>query len=254
MNGIKEKEIKQLEKPILGFYMVLPDPAVIEIAASAGYDFVRIDMEHHTFSYDKLGDLLRVARLCGLRTEVRISSPTDITKILDMGANGIVCPNVDNIRVAQEVITYTKYAPLGARGMYSLMPENRFGMESFAPYLATANDNITVTLQSESLTAIQNLDEILALEGVDMIATGRGELSQSMGLTGQTLHPSVIEAENMIAKKAIAAGKTPAILVPNKERAQQLWQLGVRVMLVGHDLDLLSKAMNAKYKDFISWV
>ncbi len=248
---MKLKEIiAQRDTPYLGLYIVLPDPTVIELAAASGYDFIRIDMEHHTFSYDKLGDMLRIARLCGLRTEVRVSSVTDITKILNMGANGIVCPNVDTPEIAKEVIKYTKYAPCGMRGMYSMMPENKFGIDSIVPYLSDANENVTVTLQIESLSGIRNLDEILKLDGVDMIATGRGDLSQSMGLLGQNTSAAVFEQENRIIKKVLAAGKTPAILVPNRQRAQELWNQGVRIMLIGYDLDMLAKGLKKNYETF----
>ena len=239
--------------PILGLYVVVPDPTVIEIAAAAGYDFVRLDMEHHTFSYDKLGDMLRIARLCGLRAEVRISDMTDITKVLNMGANGIVCPNVDTVETAKEVVKYTKYAPVGSRGMYSIMPENRFGCDSFLPYLDTANNRTTVTLQIESLSGIEQLDKILALEGVDMIATGRGDLSQSMGIPGRNMDPRVLEKEDDIVRRTLKAGKTPAILVPNKDRAVHLWEMGVRIMLVGHDLDILAKALDSRNREYRSW-
>jgi len=250
---MKIKEIvARRDAPYLGLYFVLPDPTVIELAAVSGYDFIRIDMEHHTFSYDKLGDMLRVARLCGLRTEVRVSNVTDITKILNMGANGIVCPNVDTLEIAKEVVKYTKYAPCGMRGMYSMMPENKFGIDSIAPYLSEANENITVTLQIESLSGIRNLDEILKLDGVDMIATGRGDLSQSMGLLGQNTSPAVFEQENHIVQKTLAAGKDPAILVPNRQRAQELWEQGVRIMLIGYDLDILAKGMKKNYDAFSS--
>ncbi len=234
-------DLSALRRPVLGLYVSIPDPALVEMAYNAGFGFIRIDMEHILFGYNTLAELIRTACLLKMPVQVRISDLTDITKLLDQGVCGIVCPDVENVQQAKAVIERAKYAPIGNRGMFPVARYAKFGLEPFDTYTKDANDYVSVAVQLESLTAIENIDSILSLEGIDMVASGKADLSQSMGLIGQTGHPKVIEAENLIIKKALAYGKEPSMLAGSKKRVHELWDMGVKLITLGPDTNLIAE-------------
>lgn len=240
MNRFGKHDLSKLNRPIFGLYVSIPDPALVEMAYNAGFEFIRIDMEHILFGYDKVAELIRTARLLGMETQVRISNVSDITKFLDQGATGIMCPDVETPEMAKEVIKRVKYAPLGSRGMFPISRFVKFGLEPFDDYMAQANDTVLTGIQIESLSAMEQIDEIFSLDGLDMVSSGKADLSQSMGMTGQMTHPKVVEAENYIIKKAIEYGKEPTALVGSRERAHALWDMGVRIMTAGVDLSMIA--------------
>lgn len=240
MKYFGKHDLSKLNRPIFGLYVSIPDPALIEMAYNAGFEFIRIDMEHILFSYDKVAELIRTARLLGMEAQVRISNVSDITKFLDQGATGIMCPDVETPEIAKDVIKHVKYAPIGSRGMFPISRFVKFGLEPFAPYMAQANDTVLTGIQIESLSSMERMDEIFSLEGLDMVSSGKADLSQSMGLSGQMSHPKVVEAENLIIKKAIEYGKEPTALVSSRERVHELWDMGVRIMTAGVDISMIA--------------
>lgn len=232
--------LSELNRPIFGLYVSISDPALIEMAAYAGFGFVRIDLEHTLFSYEKVAELIRTARLLNMETQVRISSITDITKLLDQGATSIICPDIETPAMAREVVNKTKYYPLGGRGMFPVSRFLEFGAVPFAPYAESANRTVLAGVQIESVQALESIDEILKTDGVDIVASGKADLSQSMGLIGQASHPKVIEAENFIVKKALEYGKLPSMLANNKKRVHELWDLGVKLITIGPDVNIVA--------------
>ena len=236
--------------PVIGMYVSSPDPETLELIKEAGFDFVRLDYEHVLFSYSELRELIRVATLLDLPCQVRVSNLHDITKLLDIGATGIVVPDVNTVERAKEAVMCTKYYPLGARGMFAVgrnMPLN--GCETFTDYVKIANDVVTLTVQVEDVNSAQFLDEIASIEGIDMLASGKADISQSAGIPGQTGDPRVVEMERLIIKKAVEHGKDVSILAQNRKSIDELSQLGVRVFIVGPDSIIIKNAFKTLAKE-----
>ena len=111
-------ELLKQEGPVLGLYLEINCPSIIEMAKEAGFDFVRIDYEHALFDYSDLAEMTRTATLLDMPVQVRVSNFHDITKLLDFGVTGIVVPDVNTVERAQQAVEITKYYPIGSRGMF----------------------------------------------------------------------------------------------------------------------------------------
>ena len=250
------KELLNKDGPVLGLYVQSPDPYVVEMAKAAGFDFIRLDNEHILFDYSQLKELLRVAALLQLPCQVRVSDLTDVTKLLDAGATGIVVPDVNTPERARTAVSLTKYHPLGARGVYNLpSPVGRYltaaGCGGFDEYVKVANDIVTLTIQVEDVRAASQIDEILSLPGVDMVASGKGDISQSVGKPGKTDDPEVVEFEKLLIRKALEHGKTPVMLARSPEYVSEMLKTGVRVFTAGPDELIFANALKsfvANYK------
>lgn len=244
MNAAKTfKALLRKEGPIFGLYMNLPEPSVVEMAKAVGFDFVRIDLEHSLMDPRELNELIRTANLLDIPVQVRISDLTDATKLLDQGVDGLVVPDVNSVERARRAIDAVKYHPVGMRGMYPVARYLDFGASDFAQYIATANDRVTLTIQIEDKEGIANIDSILALDGIDMVSTGKFDLSQSLGVPGKIGDPKVLEAEATIVKKTFEYGKMPAVMAGTAARVRELGEMGVRVVTVGPDAAILFKGL-----------
>lgn len=245
MNYINKKIKENPGKPILGLYIMSKDPSLIEFAAAAGYDFIRIDYEHILYSGHELREMIRTAKLVGLMVQIRVPNLGEITKLLDMGVDGIVVPDVDTVEKAREAVTLVKYYPLGQRGMY---PVGRcvWG-KSWPEYLAEGNQEVSLTIQIENIAAKPILDDIISLDGVDMVSSGKQDISESAGIPGKTSDPVVLDFEEAILKTALKHGKQPCVMATTRKRISELMSMGEYVFTVDMDYEVIRKA----YKNYI---
>jgi len=232
----------------LGFYISIVDPSIIEMAKFAGFDFVRIDCEHALFDKAAVANMIRTATNIGMPVYVRVSSLEDITAFLDFGATGIIVPGISCKDDALKAISLAKYAPLGLRGMSTCARSLKYGNITQKDYLRTANERTKLIVQLETKEAMDNIDEILSLDGIDMVATGKNDLAQSFGLIGQANHRMVIDAENRMIEKTLACGKMPTLMGETPTRVAELIGKGVKNITVGYDAKFLMKALT----DYVS--
>ncbi|MDL2263855.1 hypothetical protein LJC31_04290 [Synergistaceae bacterium OttesenSCG-928-I11] len=232
-----------------GITLSMCDPVVVEMAARAGFGFVRIDWEHMIFDSCTVIGMVRLARLVGIPVHVRVPNLANVSALLDLGIMGIMVPHVDSRDAALKAVRAVKYAPLGERGMNGAARVLDFGRTAFKDYMRSANDEVRLIVQIEDQKGIRNVDEILCTPGVDMVATGKMDLSQALGVPGETTNPKVIETEERIIQKAVAYGKTPIIKADTPERVKILSDMGVRWFHVGRDESLLSAAMKKRMMD-----
>lgn len=219
---------------------------MIEMAHCAGYDFVRIDCEHILYDNATLVNMLRTARLLGMPCQVRVDGLDRVTALLSLEASAIMVPHVESREAAVEAVNLVKYAPIGERGMDAGARLIRYGGMKRSEYIQRANQVTDLIVQIESKKAIKHIDEILSLEGIDMVATGKADLSQSLGVPGQKDHPDVLKAEEFIVKKALEHGKYPTLVADSRERVEELMAMGVRCFLIGKDEPLAYKAIANK--------
>lgn len=240
----------QAGEEYFGLYISMTDPTGIELAKLAGYDFVRIDLEHNLFSQAELRELIRTATAAGLPAFVRVPSLSYVCALLDMGASGIIAPHIDSADAAIQAVNEVKYAPLGLRGLAGAQRCTRYGHTKLTDYMTQANEDILLCIQIEDKTGVEQIDEILSTAGIDMVSSGRNDLSQSYGVPGQNTHPTVTAAEETVIKKSLEYGKQPVLLVSTSKRKEQLQAMGVRGFMLGRDTQLLRDAMKENLNSY----
>lgn len=235
---------------LIGIYFSLIDPTAVEMAAQSGYDFARIDLEHTLLGMSEVRELIRTANLSGLPIFIRVPSLENVTALLDMGADGIIVPGVDSAEKACAAIDAVKFAPVGQRGIAGSQRNTGYGARRLTEYIGDANRSVFLCVQIESKEGVEHIDEILSLNGIDMVSTGKHDLSQSYGIPGQNTHPTVVAAEEKVIQKSVKYGKVPILLVSSQERKQALLKKGVKGFMIGRDSQLLRSAMKENIKTY----
>ena len=200
------KEAIQSSGFALGTFVQISSPENAEIAAASGFDYIILDMEHGSFGIDALVNMIRGVQLAGAAPVVRLpdDSEAGIMKALDAGAVGVLVPGVSDAEQAAKIIRAARYAPMGCRGACPRVRATGHGLNPWQEHVEWSNQNVMVWLLIETLQGFQNFDSIAILPGIDAVAFGAFDLSQSIGLNGQTEHPEVrthIERAFTLAKK-----------------------------------------------------
>lgn len=216
-----------------GVNMSFPSSALIELAGRAGFDFVTFDSEHGTFTIDMLDDLCRFADMAGLTPMARVPNIEDSTilRFLDRGIMGVTGPHIINGERARRFAGACRYVPRGHRSFGSGRGAYFGDVESYTSYMEHTNDNILVIAQLEDIEVLNNIDDILSVEGIDLFASGAQDIAQSMGLPGQPGHPKVKEFEAKVRDAVHAAGRKMADDVMSSARAGNLFLDGARAFL-----------------------
>ena len=205
-------------KPAFGVMITFPCAPVIEMLGYLGFDWVLIDNEHGSITIDTAEDMIRAAELTGIAPIVRpvANRPDSISPFLDRGAWGVQVPHVNTRAEAEAAVAACKYYPEGTRGIYSRGRPADYGIGASTPeYVAQANANTLVCLMLEEVEAINNIDEIVKVKGIDVLFIGSGDLSQSMGYPGQQTHPEVQAVMEKGVKRIRDAGITVGVSCPD---------------------------------------
>lgn len=201
--------------PPLGLFIASIDPATTEIAANAGFDFAMIDAEHGP--QDRLTVLghVRAAKASGIVPLARIleSSNHMIQSMLDVGVMGVVVPKVESRAEAERIVAATRYAPAGKRGMCPACHDGRYTVVDFKNRMAQRNSEVLAIPIIETIRGVENIDEIVSVDGMDIIHFGPGDLSADMGIDLNTDLHRMQEAWVRVRDASHAAGK--AVLVPS---------------------------------------
>lgn len=225
----------------LGSWITLGHPAIAEIMAKAGFDWLVVDLEHSVISIDVAGDLIRVIDLCGVAPLVRLTSndPDQIKRVMDAGAHGIVVPMVNIPAEAARAVAATRYAPAGSRGA-GLARAQGYGV-NFQDYLKWQSDGPVVIVQIEHKDAIDQLEDILTVSGVDGFIIGPYDLSCSMGIPGQFEHAGFIDAMRRIREAGQRLGCAAGlhIVEPDLQRLEQTIHAGYTFIAYSVDIRML---------------
>ena len=189
----------------VGSWITIGSSVVAEIMARAGFDWLVVDMEHSAITLDIAQDLIRVIDLCGVPPLVRVghNQPNLIKRVMDAGAHGVIVPMVNTREEAEQAVRSVKYPPMGFRGV-GLARAQKYGRD-FEGYRRWNQEHSVIIVQVEHILAVENLEEILNVPGVDGFIVGPYDLSGSLGVPGQFDHPDVLEALQRI--KDVAAEK-----------------------------------------------
>jgi 4-hydroxy-2-oxoheptanedioate aldolase len=244
MNNLKTR-IKNGEA-VHGCWLNLGGPLTAEIVAQAGFDWVLIDLEHGAGNEkDALSQLQAIAHT-GATGLVRVESAEKqrILRVLDIGAAGVMCPHINNPQDARKMVDGLRYPPLGSRGIAKFTRAAGFGND-FAGYFNNANDNVIGIAQIESKEALDHLDEIAAVDGIDVLFIGPSDLSAALGIFGQFDHPTYTAALKAIIKAANAAGKATGILIAHADDYKTYYDMGIRMIACGADSAFVAEGARA---------
>ena len=245
MESILEIFKKRLRggEPVYGPFMKTGDPAFVECAGHAGFDFVILDMEHGPAGFFDLQNLIRGAEAAGILPIVRTAdcSETAIGKALDLGAAGVQIPQVRSAKQAREVIDAARFFPKGERGVCRFVRAAGYSSVPRDEYFEKANRTLVI-LQVEGKEVLNSLDGILDVEGLDILFIGPYDLSQSLGVPGQVSHPVVVDAIRSIVERARRAGVVTGVFCDTPEAASLWRQAGVQYLSYSVDVGIFTEA------------
>lgn len=230
-----------------GVFCELPCPEAVEISGLAGWDFVVLDCEHAPINASMLPGLVRAGNAAGIPVIVRVPSneAAAIQHALDSGAAGVQIPQIASVAAARQAIEASRFHPLGFRGFNPFVRAADFSSRSIPEFLERSNQEVSVVLQIESAEGIQAVESILELPGLDALFVGPYDLSQSLGVPGETTHPKVFEAAERIAQSAERRGVALGVFTKSEQDARRWLDLGVRYLCYSIDTVLLLTAMQS---------
>ncbi len=233
---------------LLGTMVTLPTAATAEVLADAGFDWLFIDGEHGPLS---AGDIQGILQAVGHRVacivRVPICSEAEIKKVLDLGAQGVIVPQVNTAEQAADVVSFSRYAPAGSRGV-GLARAHGYGFR-FAEYVGSANDEVVVIVQAEHKTSVANIESIVKVPGVDCVLLGPYDLSASYGKLGQINDPEVLDGIARVTSTCKAAGIPLGYFGVNAEAVAPYAQQGYSLLVAGVDVLFVGNGARKVLKD-----
>jgi 4-hydroxy-2-oxoheptanedioate aldolase len=223
--------------------------AIARMAASCGYHWLFLDLEHGQMPLDLVSQIAVAALDAGITPVVRVpaNDPAWIGRALDGGAVGIVVPHVDTAADAERAVAAARYPPAGARSLSGLMPQLGYRSLPAREAMQRADALTFVVALVETREAIDRAEAIAAVPGLDAIQVGTNDLAVSMGMPGEIDHPKVQDAVRKVIEACNRHGKIAAVGGAYRDDALRLYAgLGVRLMLAGNDLALLMGAMRER--------
>jgi 4-hydroxy-2-oxoheptanedioate aldolase len=237
------KQLYRAGKPAFGTYVGLPSPEIVEVAGMAGLDFVRIDNYHMRWNPESLSNMVRACYDQGITPWIRSRlDPWVIMTALDTGAQAVSISNIGTVERARQAVAATYFPPRGER---EAARPHRFEDVPAAEYLEWVASDVLLSVQIEGTDGIENYREIVKVEGIDCIQTGRSDIALAMGFGGNQYHPQVLDMEQRIIDAALEAGKQVALLYPATEQGYEYitrrLQQGVKIITLDREVRVLRR-------------
>jgi 4-hydroxy-2-oxoheptanedioate aldolase len=231
-------------QPILGYLVSMPSVQLVQVLARSGVDWLMIDMEHAPIGIEAVAAMIAATSGTPATPIVRVPGPTSdrVKPVLDCGAFGVAFPQIATREEAEATVRVVRYQPLGRRGYGPTYAALRWGLPSL-DYLKTANDQVLNIVLIESVAGVDALDEILTVDGLDIVAVARGDLSENLGVAGQFNHPRLQEVvaraeAKILQRKAVVLGG----IAFNADEAKAMIGRGYRFVVLGSDAGLIGGA------------
>lgn len=229
-------------------------PEIIRMASGAGYDLIWIDLEHSSMSVDCAAQLAAAATDLGMISWVRVPERDYgvIGRLLDCGASGIIAPNIASVPEAREAAAACRFPPLGQRSAIGALPQYGYARMPATALTERANSDVVLQVLLESADAIRNVDEIAAVDGVDILGIGTNDLTADLGCPGDVRDPRVLEACAAVAAAAKRHGKVAVIGgIGDAARWRQLLELGFApLVFAGIDTDIIATALDQRASEW----
>jgi 4-hydroxy-2-oxoheptanedioate aldolase len=245
------KRALKANKAQIGLWSSLSSSYSVEVIAGAGFDWILLDCEHSPNDLENLLTQLQAAAPYASHPVVRVpwNDMVTIKRVLDIGAQSLLIPYVSTAEEAKAAVAHTRYPPAGVRGVAGTTRATRFGR--IKDYAKRAHEEICVLVQVETQGAVDNIEAICAVDGVDGVFIGPADLHASLGYTGEIANPKVKPMIDEAIRRIRKAGKAPGILTPNEADAKHWLGCGGLFVAVGADVGILARgaeALAAKFK------
>ncbi|WP_266033125.1 HpcH/HpaI aldolase family protein [Brucella intermedia] len=233
---------------LLGTFVKTAAPQPIEILGDVGFDFVVIDEEHAPFDRNAIDIALLAARAADIAALVRVSSVATILNALDGGAEGVLVPHVSSVEKARDVVAACRYQD-GHRGYSPSGRSSRFGADSSWPYVKAADQKVAVVAMIEDPIAVEHINDIVEIDGIDGFFIGRGDLTIAYG-AADSRAPEINDAVGRIAAAARKAGKPVAVMAGDRTEGDGFAQMGASTFILSTDQGLLRRGANQILNEF----
>ncbi len=239
-------------KALLGPFLTLEHPAIIEICGHAGFDYAIIDTEHGETTLESAIDMVRAAQLSGVSPVVRVykNEPELICKALDIGAEAVQVPQICSREEAIAAVSAAKYSPEGTRGCNHATRSGKYCAMDSEEIFTKSNGRIAVILQVEGQKGLDSFEDIVSVPGIDVLFIGPYDLSASLGIPGQVEHPLVVEAIAKSKKAADKFGVALGLFVDDIPTAKKWSELGVRYLSLSADTAFLYNSFKNAVDEF----
>ena len=217
---------------VIGSFVYIPSAKLTEIVGLTGFDFVVIDMEHGPVDTETAEDMVRAADWAGVTPIIRVASNTPhlIKRALDTGALGVHAPEINDTEGAKALAASVKYSPEGDRGLAGVRA-SKYGLKgSLAEYTTIVNRETMAIAHIENVKAVVNLDDLLNVDNIDVYFLGPTDLSNSLGIPGQSQDARVVDLVEESIRRIVAAGKTAGCITTDYDIARRYIDLGVRYL------------------------
>ncbi|MEM3156344.1 MAG: aldolase/citrate lyase family protein [Nitrososphaerota archaeon] len=237
---------------VIGTFLCINSPAVVEIFGYAGFDFVIIDMEHGPFNFETVENMIRAAEASGITPIVRTpsSEETYILRALECGAAGVQVPHVDEVETAKQVIEAAMYYPRGLRGVSPYTKAAQYSAIDPKTHMDTSNMEVMTIIHIESQKGINNLPAMLDSAPVDVVFLGPYDLSQSLGIPGMVDDPRVIESITKGLKICREKGVAVGTFVESPERARRWMNSGIQYIAYSVDIGIFMRTVKQIIQNF----
>ena len=233
------------------FLVEFATPGIGHILKSAGCEFVVLDTEHSGYSFETVRSMAQYTRAAELPMIVRVPSKEyhHVARALDMGAEGIMLPMVGSAQEAREILNCMKYPPRGERGAIFQFAHDDYEPGEPLAKMRSANRRTTLFTQIETVTGVENVDEIASVDGVDVLWVGHFDLSNSLGIPGQFEHPDFLAATEAVVKAARKHGKSAGRLIPTVTDCVTLYKDGFDFISYSGDVWAYHAAIGSAVSD-----
>jgi 2-dehydro-3-deoxyglucarate aldolase/4-hydroxy-2-oxoheptanedioate aldolase len=225
-------------EPLIGSLVTVPSPDVAEIMARIGFDYLWIETEHAPMGFVHAQTLIQaVGGRCPCLVRIPDKREVWVKKALDIGCDGIVVPQIRSAAEVQQIVQWSLYPPDGQRSV-GVSRAHGYGM-TFREYVTTVNDELVIVIQAEHVEAVEHIESIAAVPGVDAVLIGPFDLSGSLGVLGQTRHPQVLEAIERVRLGCQAAGVPLGIFASDVSMATEYIEKGFSLIALSMDVFFL---------------
>ncbi len=238
-------------KPLLGSFLGLSSPPLVEMLGFAGYDFVVLDAEHGTFSQERMEDCIRAAAAVNVSCVVRVADLEAklILSALDLGAEGVQVPQVETAEQARTVVRFSHFPPVGERGYGSTTRAAGYGFRPRPVVKEMAERRLVVNIQIESRAGVDHLAAILETEGIDVVFIGSSDLSMAYGYDSPN-DPAMMPLLEKLISAIHSSGKIPGLHLSDWSKIECLQRLGVRYFTISAAA-VIKEAFTSQVKDFL---
>ena len=252
MNLIAENRVKKALKEgkvVLGTMVnEFAEPEVVRLLAAAGFDFVMVDTEHGPFTLETVADMVRAAKSTDLMMLARVPTADyfHVAKTLDQGVHGVMIPHTEDVQQVRMAVDATKYPPMGQRsyGIRSIITD--YAPSTVKEQIQRLNENTVVIVQIESQKAIDHIEDLVSIEGVDVALIGPNDLSISLGCPGDLNHPKMVSAISKVVEAAEKHGVAAGNHIRDMKILKEWRDRGMRVLMYSTDSGfMLSAAKDA---------